>query len=222
MTTQKTFKRRVRARMTKTGESYTAARRTLIRPAAEPTAAAPAFTPPVSDEAMTRTTGHGYAYWFRLLDRWDATKRTHTDTTRWLMSEHGVPGWWTQAIAVGYERARGLRAVGQQSGGWAASASKTIGVPTERLFEAFADEALRRRWLADADLRLRTATAPKVARYDWEGGPSRVVASFTPRQEGRSTVTVQHERLRDANHVAEMKAYWRDRVAALKAMLEGG
>ena len=33
MTRQKTFKHRVRARMAKTGESYTAARRMLIAPA---------------------------------------------------------------------------------------------------------------------------------------------------------------------------------------------
>ncbi len=34
MTQQKTFKRRVRARMAKTGESYTAARRQLLADAA--------------------------------------------------------------------------------------------------------------------------------------------------------------------------------------------
>ena len=36
MPTQKLFKRRVRARMTKTGESYTAARRQLLRKVPEP------------------------------------------------------------------------------------------------------------------------------------------------------------------------------------------
>jgi hypothetical protein len=39
MTRQKTFKRRLRARMEKTGESYTAARRMLIAAGARPEAA---------------------------------------------------------------------------------------------------------------------------------------------------------------------------------------
>ena len=46
MTQQKTFKRRVRARMAKTGESYTAARRQLL------TDAPPPFEPPVAEERV--------------------------------------------------------------------------------------------------------------------------------------------------------------------------
>ena len=38
-----------------------------------------------------------------------------------------------------YERARGLRAPGEHADGFAVTASKTVGVPVERLFDAFVD-----------------------------------------------------------------------------------
>jgi len=57
MTRQKTFKRRVRERMAKTGESYTAARRILIANGDRPETAAADFKPPVAEERMVEATG---------------------------------------------------------------------------------------------------------------------------------------------------------------------
>lgn len=220
MTKQKSFKRRVRARMTKTGESYTAARRVLIAQGELPSSPPAKFTPPTSEEAVVAATAHGWQHWFEALDAWGAVRRSHREITRWLETEHGVPLWWCQTIAVAYEQARGLRAPGERPDGFAIGASKTIGVPVEQLFEAFADEALRERWLPNADLRLRTATAPKSARYDWEDGETRVNVYFDAVTESKSRVAVQHERLPDADTADEMKTYWRARVVELKKLLD--
>lgn len=222
MTTQKTFKRRVRERMTKTGESYTAARRMLIAAGARPETATPEFEPPVAEERVVDSTGRGWQEWFGVLDEWGAASRSHTEIARWLRAEHGVAGWYSQSITVGYERARGLRAPGQRPDGFAVGASRTIAVPVERLFEAFDDESLRGRWLPAADLRLRTATAPKSARYDWEDGSTRVIVGFEAVDEAKSRVSLSHERLPDAETADEMKAWWRQRLGALKSQLEGG
>ena len=59
---------------------------------------------------------------------------------------------------------------------------------------------------------LRTATAPKSARYDWEDGSTRVVAWFEPKGEGRSLISLAHQKLPDADTAEAMKAYWRERV----------
>jgi uncharacterized protein YndB with AHSA1/START domain len=222
MTKQRTFKRRVRERMAKTGESYTSARRMLIAAGDRPDAAAPRFEPPVSDQKVTEATGRGWEAWFETLDGWEAASRSHTEIARWLREEHGVDGWYSQSITVGYERARGLRAPGQRPDGFAVGASKTIAVPVERLFEAFEDETLRERWLPRAELRLRTATAPRTARYSWEDGSTRVIVGFEAAGEAKSRVALSHERLPDADTAGEMKAWWRDRLAALKAQLEEG
>ena len=114
MTRQKTFKRKVRARMQKTGESYTAARRRLIAAGERPEAEAAEFEPPMSDDAIRERTGRGWDEWFALLDAWEAASRPHPDVARWLRDEHGVDGWSAQSVTVGYERARGLRAPGQR------------------------------------------------------------------------------------------------------------
>jgi len=222
MTRQKTFKRRVRARMKKTGERYTAARRVLIPAGRRSQPPTTGFEPTASDEAVVKATGRRWQRWFELLDDWGAANRSHTETARWLTAEQGVANWWAQSITVTYERARGLRAPGQHPSGWAVGATKTVAVPVERLFAAFEDEALRGRWLPGADLRLRTATPSKVARYDWEDGSTRVHAFFERLAESKSRLAVQHERLPGADTAEEMKAFWRERLAELKTLLERG
>jgi hypothetical protein len=218
MTRQKSFKRLVRARMEKTGESYSAARASLL--AADEPKATEGPTLTMSDDAIRRRTGHGWEHWFDLLDEWGATQRSHTDAARWLREEQDTGGWTAQAIVVSYERARGLRAVGEHADGFTVTASKTIAVPVDRLYEAFVDEALRREWLPDAELRERTATRPKSARFDWDGGDTRVVVGFEAKGDAKSTASLAHEKLPDAGEAERMKAFWRERVAALKEVLE--
>ncbi|MGH3646683.1 MAG: hypothetical protein ACRDTM_05865 [Micromonosporaceae bacterium] len=229
MTTQKSFKSRVRTRMGKTGESYTTARRHLL-PKPDPTVAPPAdpaepATPvrPLgfSDDAVRERTGRGWDEWYALLDTWGGTGHNHTEIARWLVTEHQVHGWWAQSITVGYEQARGLRVPGQQpDGSFGASASKTVAVPVERLFEAFADESLRQRWLPGTTVRVRTATAPKSYRADWEDGATRIVVGFVPKGEAKAQVAIAHEKLPDAESAARQKAYWRQRLTDLKQLLE--
>ena len=218
MTRQKSFKRLVRARMEKTGESYTAARGTLLA-AQEPKATA-GPTLSMSDEAIRRRTGRGWEEWFDLLDEWGAADQPHKEIARWVSAEHAIKGWDAQAVTVNYERARKLRAVGEHADGFTITASKTVAVPVERLYEAFVDKSLRRRWLPDAELRERTATRPKGIRFDWRGGETRLVVWFEAKSEAKSVVALQHERLADAAEAERMKTFWRDRVAALKEVLE--
>ena len=128
MTRQKSFKRLVRARMEKTGESYTAARASLL--AAEEHRATEAPTLTMSDDAIRRRTGRGWEEWFDLLDQWDAAERTHKEIARWLREEQGVDGWGAQSVTVSYERSRGLRAVGERPEGFSITASKTLPCPS--------------------------------------------------------------------------------------------
>jgi hypothetical protein len=218
MTRQKSFKRLVRARMEKTGESYTAARGTLL--AAEEPKATEGPTLSMSDEAIRRRTGRGWEEWFDLLDEWGAAEQPHREIARWVADEQGIEGWDAQAVTVNYERARKLRAVGEHADGFTVTASKTVGASVERLYEAFVDESLRRRWLPDGELRERTAAKPKSARFNWGDGGTRVVVWFTAKGEAKSVVALQHERLADAKEADRMKAFWRDRVAVLKEVLE--
>ncbi len=228
MTRHKSFKLLVRARMSKTGESYTAARASLLAGDASVPAAGPAPLPPAqrvlatSDDAIRSRTGRGWEEWFDALDAWGAPDRTHRDTARWVAEQLGVVplAWAAQAVTGSYERARGLRAVGEHADGFAITASKTLAVPVDRLFAAFTDEDVRRRWLPDGPLRERTSTAPRSARFDWGDGTQRVHVTFAAKGEDRSTATLEHRRLADAEEADRMRRYWRERVSVLKAELE--
>jgi hypothetical protein len=230
MTRQKSFKRRVRARMEKTGERYTVAREQLIakssraepsEPPADSGRATVGMQERFSDELLAERTGRTWDRWFAALDEWGATERRHWEIASWLREEHGVAGWWAQSITVGYEQARGMRAPGERSGGgFSATASKTVDVPVERLFAAFADDDERRRWAPDTPLTLRRATPGKSIRFDWDDGSTRVVAGFDVKGAAKSTVGLEHERLPDAAEADRLKAYWRERLAALKEVLE--
>jgi pimeloyl-ACP methyl ester carboxylesterase len=218
MTKQNSFKRVVRARMDKTGESYTAARASLL--AAEQAKAPDGPTLTMSDDAIRQRTGRGWEQWFELLDGAGAAEWPHKQIARWLREEQSVAGWDAQSVTVSFERARGLRAVGERPDGFSVTAQKTIAVSVERLYDAFVDASSRTTWLPEGELRERTATRPKGARFDW-GGATRVVVGFEAKGDAKSTVALEHERLADSAEAERMKAFWRQRLSVLAAWLEG-
>jgi uncharacterized protein YndB with AHSA1/START domain len=238
MTKQKDLKRVVRTRMQKTGESYTAARvhvlgkrdgaakkgaakqAAAIKPAkeAKPDYAALAG---MSDETIAAKTGCTWEKWVGHLDYFGAADKPHREIVDHVHGKFGVPGWWAQAVTVGYERIRGLREIGQRRGGsYEATKSKTIGVPVARLFAAFADTKARKRWLPGVDLAVRKATPDKSVRITWSDGTS-VEAGFSSKGPEKSMVAVAHTKLPDRARADELKRFWGERLAALAEQLAG-
>lgn len=173
-----------------------------------------------SAQAVISATGHDHDYWYARFDAWQATRHQHKEIVAWLMAEQGVDSWWAQSITVGYEQARGLRAPGSgRNGLFQVSASKTVAVSVDDAFAAFADPKIRRKWLSDADLTERTAQPGRSIRFDY--GSTRVVVGFDAKGPAKCQVSLLQERLPDAESAEKAKAYWRDRVAALKSFLEG-
>jgi len=171
MTDQKKLKRAVRARSSKTGESYTAARRQVLAARSKSTAstaepapvkkpalvAAPAPPTPtksgaLTDKAAREKTGHGLEHWFAVLDAFGAAEKGHTGAADHLYTAHGVPGWHAQGITVAYERARGLRQANQScTGKFQVSVSKTVPVPVSEVVAALRDKRRRAAWTKGAD-----------------------------------------------------------------------
>ena len=222
MTTHKTFKRRVRARSARTGESYTAARAQLLRHGndAAPTSTSKELTG-VSDDAMRAGSGRTIGEWLPILDAWGARERTHREIARWLVSEQGIGGWWAQSVTVGYERARGMRALYQRPSGFEVSASRTVGVSAERVSDALTDPALLAAWMPEQLLSLRTARRGRSARFDWGDPPSLVVFGLTVKGEAKTQVAVAHQKLPEADTAQRLQRMWRERLTALKELLEG-
>ncbi|MGH8983646.1 MAG: hypothetical protein ACRDY6_07190 [Acidimicrobiia bacterium] len=224
MTVQKSFKRLVRSRMAKTGESYTAARAQLLAGATAgpgreeiPWLACP-------DERIRERTGRGWEEWFALLDSWGAESMGHTELAKRVADELGIHplGWNAQAVTTSFERSRGMRDVGQRVGadGFVTGASKTIAARAEDVFMAFVDPSQRAGWLPGIELSPRTVTKPKSARFDLGDGPTRLFVTVAEKGSAKATVTVEQSRLADGNAREEAITFWRAALVTLKTELE--
>jgi hypothetical protein len=217
MTTDKARKRAVRTRMTKTGERYTAARRNVVKPpATEPWATDDLGR---TDEVIRTGSGKGWDEWIPILDAWGAKDRTHTEIARHVNGELGVPGWWAQTVTVGYERARGMRAVNQRPDGFSVSVSKTIPVDAATMSKAFTDARSRRRWLEPGVLNMRTSQPGRSARFEVGDGRVRAVMGLTAKGPAKTTVAIAFERLADKAEVEAFRTQWKERLAKLASVL---
>ena len=117
MPTQKDFKRLIRGRMQKTGESYTAARAQLLKKRHDLRPVAYAKLAGMSDASVKAKTGCTWERWVRALDRVQAHAWPHRKIVSYVHATYKTPDWWAQMVTVGYERIRGLRAIGQRRGG---------------------------------------------------------------------------------------------------------
>ena len=217
MPIQKDLKRVVRARMEKTGESYTAARTQVLKKKQQPAPDYAALSG-VSDSAIQKATGRTWPEWVRILDGFDAASKPHGEIADFVFAQGNITGWWSQSVTVGYERIRGLRERGQRrSGMWEANKSRTILAPVEKVFDAFTSAAKRRKWL-DAKLKIRKATPPKYVYIDWPDGSS-ITVGFLPKGTGKTSVAIQHMKVSSKEKAAELKQYWHERLDALGALL---
>ncbi len=225
MTRQQTFKRRVRARMRKTGESYTAARRQLLAQSHPDGAAAP---PPVGDprEAhrsrllatrrrwIEQTTGTLLDDWFTLLDRAGARTMSHHEIWKWLADAgHLSDGMVREGITIAYEQRIGRREPGQScDGDFPAAATRVL---TCTLDEALEHWLRRVEGVADFN-GIGLQGQPKTScsekfRY-WRAkladGTQLNVAIYQ-QHDGRVSLGVQHRPHPDRATAELWRAFWR-------------
>lgn len=232
MPTNKDFKRVVRARMTKTGESYTAARAQILEkrrmttddrggrraPTARGLPDNYAKIAGMSDAAVKAKTGCAWPRWVKTLDRHGAAAMSHREIAKLVRETYEVSAWWAQAVTVGYERIRGRREIGQRrDGAFEVSRSKTLPVAVSVLYRAVRDKRQRARWL-EPDVTVRMATPNKSVRFTWLDGTP-VELSFVSKGRSKSQVTVQHGKLPDKSALVRMKAYWGERLGLLAGLL---
>jgi hypothetical protein len=235
MPIDKDFKKLIRARMSKTGESYTAARVQLLRKPAPLAASAPVAAAPeasaaaskpdyaklagMSDASIEKRTGCTWEKWVWALDHVRAYEWSHRAITDYVNKTYKTGDWWTQAVAVGYERIKGLREIGQRrSGAYEANKSKTIAAPASQVYRALADSRLRRKWLPDVAITIRKSTPGKSVRMTWDDGTS-VEVWLTPK--GAKTATaITHTKLSGKEDAEARKRYWGEKLDALAAAIE--
>jgi hypothetical protein len=236
MTLDKDRKRIIRVRMEKTGESYTTARAHVISRISRTkttTISAPSAPPRepstpridhaalagMSDDKISEKTGRAWHEWTRVLDADGAAEMKHGDIAKLIGEKYGVGAWWTQTVTVGYERIKGLRDRGQRrDGAYEAGKTKTFNVPVKTLFDAWASDTIRRRWLKGIKTTVRTATSPKTVRLQWPDSTI-VVIGLTAKGDDKTVVSVVHTKLPDKAASDAIKKEWATHLDALTTFL---
>ncbi len=171
------------------------------------------------DEAVLAKTGRTWEQWVRELDRHGAEQLSHRDVVSMLRHGYELESWWSQMVTVGYERIKGLRARGQKrDGSYEATKSRTFNVPVATLYNAWADANIRRRWLTDMTVRVRTSTASKSIRLGAPDGGI-IAVGFVAKGRSKSTVALSEAKLRDRAAAARVRASWHARLDTLGRVL---
>ncbi len=217
MTKQESFKRRVRERMSKTGERYSAARRVLLEQA-EARAARPGRTwisqPEVVDDRVLDATGRGWNDWCEIIDSWEGSDGGHTPVAAWLQSAQGLDGWWAQQVTGGWERITGRRLPGEMPDGtFTANKSKTVSGDADMVRKMLLDDDLRADLFPGKSTELRSNPTAKAIRIGFAQGVASL--SLTEKKPGRVAITVQHSKLPTSDDIDEWKFYWDEWLSAI-------
>ena len=167
-------------------------------------------------------TGTSLAEWTDRLDAAGGRDLDHTAIARMLVERWEVEEWWAQGVTVAYEQVIGRRVVGQScDGDFSASASRTVpGTPTQvrDRWDAFMTEARRDGLGLEEPLLSDTATW----RY-WRAAVadgSRVSVNITAKDEGRSTLGIEHKGLETADARTAWKGAWKGVLGEFTALPE--
>ncbi|RDV39129.1 hypothetical protein DV096_00725 [Bradymonadaceae bacterium TMQ3] len=198
------------------------------------------MTPPkMSDDAVQKATGHPWRHWFDRLDALGAESMSHKDIAHHLHTREGVSGWWAQSITVAYERARGMREIGETSRGFQISKQKTFLPDASEAWTLLTSAEGLGAWLgAGAPQTLQEGT-----NFDLEEGlrvdvrgirpgdsirlgwiPSTrattevVIARVETSPSGKGTIGFTHENLPDADARESARSRWTDALKALQTI----
>jgi len=172
----------------------------------------------MSDAALKAKTGRTWDQWFTLLDKAGAAKMTHGAIAKLVATRHKIPGWWAQAVTVGYERARGLRKVNETLAGFRTGVSRTLDAGMDAAFGAW-DNAKTRAALLKEKVDLSTRDPGKNLRFAWKVG--RVEVRFVVKSAKKTQVTVDHTGLKSESQVDKFKTQWSETMDKLGDKLRG-
>lgn len=167
-------------------------------------------------------TGTSLAEWTDRLDAAGGRDLDHTAIARMLVERWEVEEWWAQGVTVAYEQVIGRRVVGQScDGDFSASASRTVpGTPTQvrDRWDAFMTEA-RRDGLGLEESSLSDTATWRYWRAAVADG-SRVSVNITAKDEGRSTLGIEHKGLETADARTAWKDAWKGVLGEFTALPE--
>ncbi|MCA9196941.1 MAG: hypothetical protein KDA87_05355 [Planctomycetales bacterium] len=216
MTKQSSFKRRIRKRMSQTGERYVVARAALIAQAQAASTKKRKWVsmPETSDQAILEATGRSWNEWCDLLESWPGHTQGHAKIAKYVQAEYEIGAWWAQSVTVGFERITGLRLPGQMSDGtFTANKSKTVSLDESWLRKLLLDPSERQDLFPGHETELRSKPSSKTIRLAMDDGI--VLIGMTPEKDGRLKIAIQHTKLANSEDAQRWKFYWGEWLDAI-------
>lgn len=183
----------------------------------------------ISDEAIFRATGRHRGAWHDIIE--SSGGEHHAQRAERLGEQHTeLSGWWVQMLVVDYERAKGLREVGETSRGFQVSTSKTLYGDPYTLFERIVatpflpgacwEEGAA--WKVEgARVEVRRVRPGKLLRWIWDDGhASTVVLDLWPRSGERTQVRFTHSNLEGQMAREAFRERWRVALDKISAAVE--
>jgi len=175
--------------------------------------------PKISSDTVKAKTGKSWDEWFALMDASGCAKMRHKEIVAVLHNQFNVGNWWQQMIPDSYEQSCGKRLLNQRLDGYQISKSKTYSVNIETAFNAWAEESIRIKWLADPGISIRKTIPNHSLRIIWVDGITGVDVLFNPKGE-KVQISVNHRQLPDSQTAEEINKYWAEQLNKLEEFLE--
>ncbi len=162
----------------------------------------------IDDAAVTTATGKGWGEWFALLRAAELDAGSSGEVTDWLDREHSVPSWWRQAIATEFERAGETADCIEMPDGFEVEVSATLLAGREAVFQLWADDGLRARWLRRADLAITDLRPTERVRARWLPLDSELEVDLAEINAGETLIKLRHWKLPNAQAAEKLERFW--------------
>jgi uncharacterized protein YndB with AHSA1/START domain len=197
----------------------------------------------ISSESVREATGRRWEEWLEVLDSAGAADWSHKEIVAHLKREHpDVSAWWRQSLTVGYEQARGKRAVGETAdAGFQVGVQRSVAATTGEAWELITSRP--ELWLGEgasvafdqgarydvppgggdpgASGEIRVVKPGDRLRMTWQPqdwpAPATLQVTLSTSESGKTAITVHMEKLPDADAREAMRERWRgalERIAA--------
>jgi hypothetical protein len=169
----------------------------------------------ISEEKVKAATGRGWMGWFIIMNRANANAMPHKEIAQ-LLADKGCPGWWSQMIAVEYERARGGRKKNEREGGtFSVNVTKVMPVSLAKLFAAATSK--HKDWFPPGAFEETSKTKDKYWRGKWKTD-RKLEFGFIPKGDGKSQIALEIGKLPSEADVEKTRAAWKKAMEKLQAM----
>ena len=193
----------------------------------------------LTSENARKHTGRSLDEWYQQID--EAGVQGRRAVGEFLLKQHKLDAWWTSTIVVEYEIAHGALEKDGRPKGYSICVTKNVAAPAQSVFAAFTSAPALNAWMGKGttiDLReggsfsnadgnrgdyLRITPA-KTLKFSWNaaGQPTSIVEVKLQEKDGKSGITLNHERIASRAEADGLRTAWGDALQRLKAHLEQG